>query len=286
VASEHPGTELSLLEVTTSAQRAVLRARRPEDVVRALERAVRALGGSLVPAHVGGEDVLQLDVTLGVTDARLPMAPVGDPARSHLQQVLPGLVEDARRMVHLLWARDELGDPTLRDDLTGALHAGATRRLVERGRPPDTLVGVAVADLEAVLDTYGRARVDALLHQLAGFVRSELDVDERLGRLDHRTLVVVLRGDERPRAAELVDRVGDRWARQRLLPVALGTVVVHRGEDPTAALRALVEGAASSDADRATPTQPDDDPTSDRPDDDRTSGRPDDEHRTDDRNHL
>jgi GGDEF domain-containing protein len=280
VASEHPGTELSLLEVTTSAQRAVLRARRPEDVVRALERAVRALGGTLVPAHVGGEDVLPLDVTLGVTDARLPMAPVGDPARSQLQQVLPGLVEDARRMVHLLWARDELGDPTLRDDLTGALHAGATRRLVERGHAADTLVGFAVGDLDAVLDTYGRTRVDALLHQAAGFVRSELDVDERLGRLDNRTLVAVLRGDERPRADELIDRVGARWARQRLLPVALDTSVVHRGDDPTAALRALLEGPATSDATRTTRRPDDPDAT------DETSGRTDGEHRSDDRNHL
>jgi GGDEF domain-containing protein len=247
VSTEHPGVELSLLEATATAQRSLLRARRPEDVVRALERAVHALGGEIAPAHVGGEDVLQLDISLGVRDALVPVAPPGGQARSHLQQVLPGLLEDARRVVHLLWAQDELGDTTLRDDLTGALHADATRRLIERGRPSDTLVGFAVADTGAVEETHGRVRVDVLLRQVARFVRSELDVDERLGRLAREVLVAVLRGSEGERAAELTDRVTERWNRQRALPVALRTAVVHRGDDPGASIRELLAAARGHD---------------------------------------
>lgn len=253
MAGEHPGVELTLLEATASAQRAILRARRPEDVVRALERTVHTLGAEVVPAHVGGDDVLQLDLSLGVRDATIPLAPPGEPARAHLQQVLPGLLEDARRMIHLLWAQDELGDTTLRDDLTGALHADATRRLIERGLPEDTLLGLTVADTDAVEATHGGTRVEVLLRQAARFVRSELDVDERLGRLSRTVLVVVLRGREDDRATELAARVGERWNRQRALPVALLTSMVHRGDDHGAAIRELLaavlpDGTTSSTA--------------------------------------
>jgi hypothetical protein len=231
--------ELSLLEATVAAQRSLLRARRPDDVVVALERVVHRLGGSVVPGHVGGDEVLHLDIGLGVQDALLPWAPPDDPARPLIQRVLPSLLEDARRVVHLLWAREDHDDPTLRDELTGALHAQATARLVDRGRPEDTLVGLTVASTAAIEEVHGRARAEVLLRQLARFVASELDVDERLGRLTSPALVVALRGAEDDRADELVTRVTTRWERQRSLPVGLRSAIVRRGDDPAEALTTL-----------------------------------------------
>jgi GGDEF domain-containing protein len=245
---ENPGSELALLEVTATAQRGLLRARRPEEVVRVLERAVLALGGDVVPGHVGGDEVLHLDLALGVRDARLPWAPPDDPARQRIQRVLPGLLEDARRLIHLLWGREDRDDPTLRDELTGALHPGATARLVERARPDDVLVAFEVADTDAVERAHGHGRVDVLVRQAARFVRSELDVDERLGRLAGPIVVALLPHPGPGRAQELCDRVLDRWERQRALPVALRTDSRPRGDRWREAL-AAVGGAPDRDDD-------------------------------------
>jgi GGDEF domain-containing protein len=238
---EHAGAEPSLLEVTVAAQRALLRARRPADVVAALERTVRALGGSVVPGNQSGDEVLHLDLSLGVREPLLPWAPPDEPARERIQRVLPGLLEDARRLVHLLWAREDLEDPSLRDELTGALHADATSRLAARSEPDDTLVGFAVVGVEGIEEVHGYARVEVLLRQLAGFVRSELDVDERLGRLVGPSLVVLLRRADRDRPTELAERVGVRWERQRALPVPMRTATLRIGRDPSLALATLAD---------------------------------------------
>ncbi|MEX1163413.1 MAG: hypothetical protein WEB03_07515 [Nitriliruptor sp.] len=236
---EHPGLELHLLEVTVEAQRAVLRARRPEEVVRALEQVVRKLGGQIVPAHVGGDEVLQLDLSLGVRDARLPWAPPDDPARARIQRVLPGVIEDARRMLNLLWAREDRDDPTLRDELTGALHPTATARLVERSRSDAVLVGFALEGTDAVERVHGASRVEVALRQLARMVRSELDVDERLGRVREPALIVVLPDPTADRPDELVERVATRWGRQREVALGIATATAARASDPVAALDEL-----------------------------------------------
>jgi GGDEF domain-containing protein len=254
---EHPGLELSLLEATVEAQRALLRARRPEEVVRALERTVVRLGGQVVPGHVGGDEVLHLDLSLGVRDAALPWAPPGDPARDRIQRVLPGLLEDARRLVYLLWAREDREDPTLRDELTGALHPNATARLLERAAEGDVLVALEIVDADAVERAHGSSRGEVLLRQLARFVRSELDVDERLGRLAGPVVAAVLPHPDAGRAQELIDRVVLRWERQRAVPVGLRTAAVRRGADAQVALDALTaqlrddgtDDAADDDAD-------------------------------------
>lgn len=233
------GPETTLLEATVGAQRALLRARRPADVVAALERTVHVLGGSVVARDTAGDEVLQLDLSLGVREAMLPWAPPGEEARERIQRVLPQLIEDARRLVHLLWAREDLEEPSLRDELTGALHADATARLAARGLAEDTLVGFSLVGTGRIDEIHGQARVDVLLRQLAGFVRSELDVDERLGRLSEPSLVVLLPHARAGRVGDLVARVTARWDRQRALPVALRTGSLPIGADADAAIATL-----------------------------------------------
>lgn len=235
------GHDRDLLEATVHAQRDILRSRRPEDVARALERAVVSLGGRVVPGDVAGDEVIHLDISLGVRDPILPWAPPDDPARDRIQRILPALLEDARRFVHLLWAREDLEDPALRDELTGALHADATARLAARGQADDTLVGFTVGGADAVEQVHGPARTEVLLRQLTGFVRSELDVDERLGRLSGPSLVVLLPHARRDRAAELIHRVETRWDRQRTMPVPLQAVTSTIGPDSDATIAMLAE---------------------------------------------
>jgi GGDEF domain-containing protein len=248
----NPATQLHLLDVTVTAQRAMLRARAPEQVVDALELAVTRLGGAVVPAHAGGADVLHLDIGLGVRPPIVPCAAADDPARQRLERVLPGLVEDANQVVQRLWRLAERGgDPTLLDDLTGALHVEATRRLIDRSRPGTALVGLAVDVDGAVAATHGPSRVDVLLRELAGYLNSELDVDERLGRLAGPGVVAVLPHPEPARPKELSTRSRARWERRPgagEVTVTSADVVVD--EDPTAALAELRRGLGlATDAD-------------------------------------
>jgi hypothetical protein len=213
--ADHPGVEALLLDVTVEAQRALLRARHPEQVVEALEGAVHRLGGSIVPGHLGGDDVLPLDVSLGVHAPAVPWVPSNGPSRAHLERVLPGLVEDARATVHRLRTLHEaVGDPTDTDPVTGGLDPAATVRLVARLGAGDALAGLALRDADAIAATHGRTRVEVLLHELGTLLRSELDLGDHLGRLDGPALVGVLLRTDVGRARELAERVARRWQRQ------------------------------------------------------------------------
>ncbi len=155
-----------------------------------------ALGGEVVPGHVGGDEVLHLDLSLGVRDAVLPWAPPDEPARARIQRVLPGLLEDARR---LLTCCGPARTATTRRCATSS-PARCTRRhrtaRANAAAADDVLVGFALAGTDAVERGPRRQpRIEVLLRQLARFVRSELDVDERLGRL---TRAGARRGAARP----------------------------------------------------------------------------------------
>jgi GGDEF domain-containing protein len=232
--------ELQVLGVTVTAQRAMLRARHPQQVVDALELAVARLGGTTTPGHLRGEDSLHLDIGLGVREPLLPCAAADDPARARLERVLPGLVEDATRTVQRLWRLEEQADPTLVDELTGSLHTAATTRLVTRAASGDALVGWALDVDGAVARTHGPARVDVLLRDLASYVRSELDVDERLGRLHGPGVVAVLPHPAADRAAAVGRRVIERWERRDGRgSAALTHASAVVGSDPVEALTRL-----------------------------------------------
>jgi hypothetical protein len=249
--ADHPGVEALLLDVTVEAQRGLLRARHPEQVVEALEGAVHRLGGSIVPGHLGGDDVLPLDVSLGIHAPAVPWVPANGPARAHLERVLPGLVEDARATVHRLRTlREAVGDPTDTDPVTGGLDPAATVRLVGRLGAGDALAGLALRDADAIEAAHGRTRVEVLLHELGTLLRSELDLGDHLGRLTGPTVVGVLLRTDVGQARELVERVARRWRRQEP-DVAVRTAVTGLGTDGDAgpALDILIRqlGPAAAD---------------------------------------
>ena len=84
--------------------RALLRASSGADAVAALVDLVEGLGGEAGPAAEQTDDVIPVDIGLGVTDPLLARAEPFSVARLRLEAVLPGIVEDARRMVALLRA--------------------------------------------------------------------------------------------------------------------------------------------------------------------------------------
>jgi hypothetical protein len=232
--------QLHLLDVTVAAQRAMLRARHPGQVIDALELAVTRTGGTVTTSQGEGDEILHIDIGLGVRGPLLPCAEPDDPARARLEWLLPGLVEDATRAVQRLWRLDEQGDATLLDALTGALNPAATTRLIGRAVTGDVIVGWSLDIDRTVAATHGPARVEVALRDLAGFARSELDVDERLGRLHGTGMVAVLPHPTEGRGDDLRRRVTARWERRDgVARIALQAASITIAEAPLGALTAL-----------------------------------------------
>ena len=81
--------------------RAMVHAATPADVVAVLAGFVRHVGGALVDAQID-DAVLPVDLSFGVGPPMLPWAEPMSVARMTLEQALPSLVEDARRLIDLL----------------------------------------------------------------------------------------------------------------------------------------------------------------------------------------
>ncbi|MDQ6615479.1 MAG: MerR family transcriptional regulator [Actinomycetota bacterium] len=89
---------LALIHDTT---RAIIHAATPADVVAVLAGFVRRSGGSMVDAQID-DAVLPVDLSFGEGPPTLPRAEPMSVARMALEQALPTLVEDARRLIDLL----------------------------------------------------------------------------------------------------------------------------------------------------------------------------------------
>jgi DNA-binding transcriptional MerR regulator len=85
------------------AARALLALSRPGDAARVLVQLVADLGGTVVAATDAPDHALPVDLGVGTGVALLPVAE-GPVVQLRLERLLPGVVEDARRMVDLLRA--------------------------------------------------------------------------------------------------------------------------------------------------------------------------------------
>lgn len=92
-------------EAVCAAHRAALRLIRmnePTDAADIVADLVSDLGGEVVTATEADADALDLDISFGSGEPRLPTARAMSLARMRLEFVLPEIVEAARRMVQLL----------------------------------------------------------------------------------------------------------------------------------------------------------------------------------------
>lgn len=107
-ASESPLTasigthDPKLLEVAHQATRALLVASSPREVVSVIVGVVHGLDGYTAPARLADDSALPIDISLGEGEPVLPLAPAMSVARLRLEQILPMLLEDARRVIELL----------------------------------------------------------------------------------------------------------------------------------------------------------------------------------------
>jgi DNA-binding transcriptional MerR regulator len=97
-----------MLQATHQATRALLYITSVREVTEILMAAVQRLGGTTIPASQADSCALPIDLSFGDGEPILPVAEPLSLARMQLEQVLPGLVEDARRAVQLLRRSEDL----------------------------------------------------------------------------------------------------------------------------------------------------------------------------------
>jgi len=100
--------DLELLQAIHEATRGLLYITSTREASEILIAAVHRLGGSTIPAGQADSWALPIDLSFGEGEPVLPVAEPLSLARMHLEQVLPGLVEDARRAVQLLRRSEDL----------------------------------------------------------------------------------------------------------------------------------------------------------------------------------
>jgi DNA-binding transcriptional MerR regulator len=91
-----------VLQAIHQATRALLYITSAREATEILVAAVHRLGGSTAPAGEDDSWALPIDLSFGEAEPVLPVAEPFTLARMQLEEVLPGLVEDARRAVELL----------------------------------------------------------------------------------------------------------------------------------------------------------------------------------------
>ena len=100
--------DLELLQATHQATRALLYITSVREATEILVAAVQRLGGTTIPASQADNWALPIDLSFGDGEPILPVAEPLSLARMQLEQVLPGLIEDARRAVQLLRRSEDL----------------------------------------------------------------------------------------------------------------------------------------------------------------------------------
>jgi DNA-binding transcriptional MerR regulator len=97
-----------VLQTIHQATRGLLYITSAREATEILVAAVHRLGGSTIPAGQAESWALPIDLSFGEGEPILPVAEPFSLARMQLEQVLPGLVEDARRAVQLLRRSEDL----------------------------------------------------------------------------------------------------------------------------------------------------------------------------------
>jgi DNA-binding transcriptional MerR regulator len=99
-----------VLVAAHEATRALLYITAAREATDILAATVERLGGWTAPAREAGGWALPVDLAFGEGEPVLPVAEPLSIARLRLEQLMPGLVEDARRAVHLLRRSENLDD--------------------------------------------------------------------------------------------------------------------------------------------------------------------------------
>lgn len=225
-------------DVIVAALRALLRATTGEEVAAAVARAVRELGGTLVPP-VGGLDELPVDVTFGSAE---PLVPTGDPPTlAVLRAVLPALVDDAHVALDRTRRESHLAESALTDPLTGLANRRVAMRVLGRLRDGDSVVVVDLDHFKQINDTSGHAAGDTVLRAFAATLRGVVRASDTAARFGGEEFLLLLPRTDVAGAVELLDRVRATWETTRPAPVTFSAGIAAVDGDPAAALASADE---------------------------------------------
>ena len=101
----HLAARLTVLDAVVETQRRILRARDAGGVAAAVTDLVERFGGTLVPPGRAGSEAIQVDVTFGTASPLVVEVASKGTQAEELRRLLPGLAEDASRMISRLDAR-------------------------------------------------------------------------------------------------------------------------------------------------------------------------------------
>ena len=200
--------------VVLAATRALLAAATREEVAQVLHTAVNDLGGGVLPARLApaGENVIGVDVSLGVGEPRVVVADPISLDRMRLSQHLPILVQDALMAAARCDAARRLVDRAAIDALTRV----ATRREVG-----PRLAGSGKGDVVCMLDLdrfkqlndkHGHAAGDRALGSLGSLLRHLIRDSDFCARYGGDEFLVLLVQSPLSVARARMQDLISRWA--------------------------------------------------------------------------
>lgn len=224
--------------VSLRAARALLRARRQDEVVQIVLDAVGALGGTAEPITAGRERTIPIDLTFGTRDLLLPAGP--PEVLEVLRAAMPSIVEDARVAIDRVRRDAHLRETAWADVLSGVVDRPRFEQIVDRAAAGDGLVAVRLDDYDELAERVGGEGAAAAVSGFARFLRRQVHPADTVGRLGDRRFGVLLLRTDLVDATDLRDRLRAAWEASRAPTLALATVVAVVDDDakPAQVLRA------------------------------------------------
>jgi len=225
-------------EAVANLLRGLLRVSSAPGAVDLLQKTIRQLGGTIVPAAAAGNDAIPIDVSLGEGPPVLVEVERLAVARMQLERLLPRLVEDARQAVDLLRRTERLQDETLRDRLTGL----GNRRVLDRVLPRASTGSIVLVDLDhfkQINDEHGHAAGDDILRAFGTVLGAQVRAQDTTCRIGGEEFAIVVADLDVPAGVALVERIRTAWsaASPRLVTFSAG-VAALTPDGGTAALLA------------------------------------------------
>lgn len=223
------------LHAVLRATRALLWVAAAEDVASITQTLVEELGGIVaVPGEAPGDD-LAVDVSFGVGEPRIPVAPPGSRAGTLLNRHLPVFMCDAQRVVGLVDRAERLAEDAGMDPLTTVANRRVLGRSLGQLHPDDTVIMLDLDHFKEINDTFGHHEGDEVLRRFGRALASTARGTDQVGRYGGEEFMVIV---GRAAPDPFLRRLRTEWEQVRPYPVTFSAGMAKAGSDPFQALDA------------------------------------------------
>ena len=216
-------------------RRRLLRVATAHEAVVLLIGLVHDLGGRTQPASLQDEEVLPVDLSLGLLPQPvLAAAAAGSEARHALDRHLSACVEDVRAVVSRLEQGPRSARDAAIDPLTGLLNRRGTGPAIREADVGDTVVMFDLDCLKQVNDSSGHEAGDDVLRAFGETLRRMTRGGDVVGRHGGEEFLLVLPATSIDAAVRVVARIARRWSEQRPMGITFSAGVAavdHGGSD-------------------------------------------------------